>query len=112
MLSLDVLTALAEEADALQTIRRKAIMPIFVHASHSVFAILGKLIAGCDPCAPFSCCVLLQEEAFCASLEKMHIPKNMMQKGGRISQEMQRQVPRMGSALQHCAVPRCGLPLI
>lgn len=49
MLSLDVLTALAEEADALQTIRRKAIMPIFVHASHSVFAILGKLITGWRP---------------------------------------------------------------
>ncbi len=45
-LSLDVLTALAEEADALQPIRRMALFRIFIHASHSVFAILGKLIAG------------------------------------------------------------------
>ena len=46
MLSLDVLTTLAEEADALQHIRRKAVMPVFVHQSSNVFTLLGRLMTG------------------------------------------------------------------
>ena len=45
-LSLDVLTTLAEESDALQAIRRKAIMPVFLQMAQQVFSLLGKLMAG------------------------------------------------------------------
>ncbi len=45
-LSLDVLTAMAEELDALQPIRRRAIMPVFIQMSQLVFSLLGHFITG------------------------------------------------------------------
>lgn len=45
-LSLDVLTALAEESDALQAVRRKAVMPVFLQMAQQVFSLLGRLMAG------------------------------------------------------------------
>ena len=54
MLCLDVLTPLAEEADALQHIKRQAVMPALMHSSQSVFRLLGSLMTGiaCQQCAP------------------------------------------------------------
>ena len=45
-LSLDVLTAMAEELDALRPIRRRAIMPVFIQMSQLVFSLLGHFITG------------------------------------------------------------------
>ena len=47
-LCLAVLTPLAEEADALQHIKRQAVMPALIHSSQSVFRLLGSLMAGTD----------------------------------------------------------------
>ena len=50
-LSLDVLTAMAEEIDALQAFRRKAVMPVLLQMSQRVFSLLGRLMTGMHiPC--------------------------------------------------------------
>ena len=45
-LCLAVLMPLAEEADALQHIKRQAVMPALIHSSQSVFRLLGSLMPG------------------------------------------------------------------
>lgn len=45
-LCLAVLTPLAEEVDALQHIKRQAVVPALIHSSQSVFRLLGSLVTG------------------------------------------------------------------